>query len=93
MSIVVLIGNSDDKLTQREWSKFYASVSQLISEYATSIHFQGCSPGQESWQNACFVFEVGGPADRATLHEELLYIRKRFNQDSAAWLEGTTEFI
>jgi len=90
ITLVVQIGNSDNKLSQSDWSKFVKDVDGALSNY--DIHFRGGSPFDCEWQNACWV---------VALHEDfcdnvrmyLLDIRERYNQDSIAVVFGDVEFI
>ena len=58
MTVVVQIGNSDDKLTQKNWSFFVADVRTAVASVATRIHFSSGSPSAQSWQNYCIVAEA-----------------------------------
>lgn len=94
-TITIQIGNSDDKLTQFEWSQFvYATIGAIGSErdHGLNIHFHGLSTGDALWQNACWVVEMKlvrfGP-----LQTKLNHIRKQYRQESIAWTEGETSFI
>ena len=91
VTIVVQIGNSDDKLTQTEWSRF---CNKLRTEAGLSgtIHFAGSPSSCASHQNYCVVVEINkGSVDFfKTIVSNLTFV---FNQDSIAWLEGKVEFI
>jgi hypothetical protein len=91
MTITVQIGNSDDKLTQKEWSDFVTRMRLLL--FAVPMHFHACSEGSMEWQNAVWVFEVEGDYEREWLKEKVKEIRKDFRQDSVAWTEGSTVMI
>ncbi|MFC4146595.1 hypothetical protein ACFO0M_10040 [Micromonospora mangrovi] len=95
----ISIGNSDDKLTQREWADFVWRVAlavQEASEYAGGgVHGQWMSLPADSWQNACWALQL--PADPAPvdrLRAILAGLAAEFRQDSIAWaLAPTTEFL
>jgi len=89
-TIIVQIGNSDDKLTQREWSEFIAQVHHLMSMNC-NLHFSGGSAPHEKWQNYCFVGQLLG--DLFYVKRHLTDIRKSYRQDSVALTIGETEFI
>lgn len=91
-SVSVQIGNSDDKLSQREWHQYVESVKVAIGASATCVHFFASSEGSQSWQNACWVFEIRKEGC-ATLMMALAELRKHFKQDSVAWTEGDTIFV
>lgn len=91
-TITIQIGNSDDKLTQKEWSAFCEKVEDLINHDAEHCHFTGYSAGDAPWQNACYVVEVS-PARLPIFKECLKLLRSGYDQDSIAWTEGITEFV
>lgn len=91
-TIVIQIGNSDDKLTQQQWSKYVERVYEKIKIHAREIHFSGGSQFDAPWQNACFIFEIK-KLYCAALLVELRTIREDFNQDSIALTQGETSFI
>jgi hypothetical protein len=93
-TITIQIGNSDDKLSQKEWSEYISAVNMEINnstEY-TNIHFFGASASWESWQNACWVFEIEEFL-AFNLRNNLIKIRELYKQNSIAWTEGDTSFI
>jgi hypothetical protein len=92
MTIVVLIGNSDNKLSQQDWAKYICEVKKLVSIYSQTIFFSGGSSYDEPRQNACFVFDC----DESTvevLKEQLAVVRVQFNQEAAAVVTGVTKFV
>jgi len=91
MTVYVSIGNSDDKLTQREWCSFVAEVEEEIEALARQIHGMWFSRPDAAWQNACWCFEP--PADTRELKEDLAGIASLYRQDSIAWAEATTTFL
>lgn len=93
ITVTVQIGNSDNKLTQQEWSRFVKDCHSTISLIANRVHFHACSDGGAPWQNAAWVFELEDELDAMRLQAGLTDIRGRFNQDSIAWTEGQTVFL
>jgi len=91
-TVTVQIGNSDNKLTQKQWSSFIFHVNSDVTKYASSIHFKGGSSYNEPWQNACWVFEMSAE-DIPQLKKSLTIIRRVYLQDSVAITVGETEFI
>jgi hypothetical protein len=88
--LTVMIGNSDDKLKQAEWSEFCTEVDDACRGYHK--HFAASSDGKQPWQNACWVFEI--PADMVgRLKRRLLEIRRKFRQSAIAVVTGNSEFI
>lgn len=91
-TVVVQVGNSDDKLSQERWSFLVDEVAHIVKRDAEAIHFFGLSPGDAPWQNACWVAEVS-EARIPELRQALRVCAWDYGQDSVAWLEGSTEFL
>jgi hypothetical protein len=90
-TIIIQIGNTDDKLTQMDWARFYADTNYEIQQLAHRVHFAAPSPAHCPWQNACWVIEIAD--DKALqLKALLVHVRRKFSQDSLAWTEGQTTF-
>lgn len=92
-TVVIQIGNTDDKLTQSEWSQYVEDMSRVIEMWATTIHFFGGSSTWEPWQNVAWVIECSQRNQLELQNELIPIIRHRFGQDSVAWTKGSTEFI
>lgn len=91
-TIYVSIGNSDDKLTQREWASYHGETDFAISYQEKERHGAWESWSAANYQNACWCIEIDDQcAD--VLKQDLARIAARFRQDSIAWAEATTEFI
>jgi hypothetical protein len=90
-TVVIQIGNSDDKLTQREWSDYWAAVETEVCDLAEK-HFSGGSGTINPWQNYCWVLDMKD-TDVPVLSNRLREVRERFRQDSVAMLVGDTQFI
>ncbi len=90
MIACIQIGNSDNKLTQQEWSKFVAECKIVIGEFCAITYFFSPSPGDASWQNACWVIAVN-EADIDALKRGLVKIRKRYMQDAIAVVIGPVQ--
>jgi hypothetical protein len=91
-TITILVGNSDDKLTQFEWSKFVRRLTRSITHYSTEIFFHATSEGSQPWQNACWTI-LATKHEAAKLRSAIVRLRKEYRQDSAAWIEGEASFI
>lgn len=92
-TVVIQIGNSDDKLSQADWAAFvYAMRHDAILKNCVQIHFAGAPGNAERWQNFAFVVECR-EEQVAPLKAAVTDIRGVFNQDSAAVTVGDTEFI
>lgn len=91
-TITIQIGNSDDKLTQKEWSEFVCEMLNAIHIFSKEIHFGGGSASFEEWQNYAWVF-VATKDQIKNLKARIKPIREFYRQDSVAWTEGETDFI
>ncbi len=90
MTVTIQIGNSDDKLSQAEWSEFVAQVRAAIMDQCNGVHFAGGSSNWERWQNFTWVIEI---TEVKRLQQMLRGLREHFRQDSVAWTEGKTHFL
>ena len=93
MTITLQIGNSDNKLTQVEWSEFVHEVGKTLEFLCGPIHFHGCSHGAARWQNAAWVAEIVSPKNLDDVRTDLRIIARKFRQDSIALTTGNTEFV
>ena len=93
MIVYVSIGNSDDKLTQAEWSSFVARVANEVGAYATVVHGAWYSLPNARWQNACWCLGFDSALAVEDIREALTEARKEYRQDSVAWAVAETEFI
>lgn len=90
-TIAIQIGNSDDKLTQKQWACFALGIRDVVED-AIQIHFWGASLNYEPWQNLCCVCEVReGNLDNFL--RRLSQIGKHYKQESVAVLVGDSQFI
>ena len=96
MIVYISIGNSDDKLSQMQWGKFYRKVDLTLQGYRNfngQIHGRWVSQSTDYWQNACWCIEIQD-YQAAGLREELRLLAAQFNQDSIAWAPAPeTEFL
>jgi predicted P-loop ATPase len=97
-SITIQIGNSDDKLTQKEWAEFVQRMDGHIHYYANDIHFFGGSENYAKWQNVCWVItfdenEDYPGLDLLSFKSIIQKTREEFRQTSVAWIEGEAQFI
>jgi hypothetical protein len=92
MIVYVSIGNSDDKLTQREWSMFCLAVDEALS--LTPKHGVWFSAQDSAYQNACWCFDVDNDGKYAAmLKSRLAKIAAEFRQDSITWAVADTQFL
>lgn len=85
-TVYVSIGNSDDKLTQADWSNFVTSVEQRVKFRAHVVHGSWRSLPDDPWQNACWCFEISSLA-ADWLMGDLKLLACGYGQDSIAWAE------
>ena len=91
-TVVIQIGNSDDKLSQREWSGYVNDVGEAVDQYQYAVHFSGGPSTSAYWQNYCWVLVVRDE-DMVKFFERLQVLRKCFKQDSIAVTIGDTQFM
>jgi hypothetical protein len=94
MIVYLSIGNSDDKLSQRQWAQFVTRVRADIVNAASQVHGQWYSLPDCMWQNACWCLEFASEADAKRARETAITIRRQYQQDSVAWaVVPVTDFI
>ena len=92
MTVTIQIGNTDNKLTQQEWSCYVEDLDTALNSIpGLNRHFFGGSINWAPWQNACWVIETSlAPGD---LESVLRSIRRKYRQESVAVTYGETQFI
>ena len=90
--IIIAIGNSDNKLTQIEWSNYVKDVNHSIDRFCDERHFFGGSSNWERWQNVAWIVTCD-EGMLPYLKERLTKVRQTYRQDSVAMTVGDTEFI
>ena len=90
MNAIVSIGNSDNKLTQQEWSEFVRAVDASLGKFKK--YFRGFSGGDDPWQNACW-WICCSEEGRGFLLRRLAQDARKFQQESIAVVFGETIFI
>jgi hypothetical protein len=90
----VSIGNSDDKLSQQEWSKFIDELDFLFADASRRVRVHGrwFSAPDTRWQNACWCVEIT-PELLGSIQRHLVRIAGKYGQDSLAFATATTEFL
>jgi hypothetical protein len=92
VTVCIQIGNSDDKLSQREWSEFVSEMDDIVVEVSDTVHFCATSAGNKPWQNACWVFEIPGTSV-LRVQDRLKVVSDKHHQDELAWLSGNVQFL
>lgn len=88
----ILIGNSDDKLTQKEWSEYVTEVTEQLLRWNCAMHFHGTSNSAAPWQNACWVFMLSEDSI-GMVRKWLGKLATKYRQDSIAFMLGGTDFV
>jgi hypothetical protein len=86
ISVVLVAGNSDDKLTQLIWSQF-CSALKTLAEYHGQIHYAGSTEGHSLWQTYAIIVEVE-MTETDNLFGQVTKVRTHYGQDSIAWIAG-----
>jgi hypothetical protein len=90
--IYVSIGNSDDKLSQKQWSEYAIDVAGLVRAWSVELHGEWLSLPHAQYQNACWCFEITED-EVDILKLELETVAAKYNQDWIAWADATLEII
>jgi len=90
---ILQIGNSDNKLTQKEWSEYVNKIIIVVKRHSDEIHFSGGSSNWEPWQNYCMIFTLISEDKLSLFIKILTDIKNEFNQDSVALTIGNTQFL
>lgn len=88
-TLVVQIGNTDNKLTQQQWAEFCRLTHSVVSRYG-ALQFSGGSATDAAWQNYCWVLSA---RSMDGLRTELAVLAHQFKQESIALTVGDTQFI
>ena len=92
-TVTIQIGNSDDKLTQKEWWRFVNAIKQSLDlNMWRDIHFSGGAENWAPWQNFCIVVVID-ESEVDNLCEVVSYVGKEYKQDSVAVTVGETRFV
>lgn len=98
LNVIIAIGNSDDKLTQLEWSEYCREVDALIRQALTQGLFtqeQGvwASETKSQFQNAAWSLTMPAGTDLTYFKMLLADIAHAYAQDSIAMTVGEVTFI
>ena len=105
MIVYISIGNSDDKLSQADWARYFSITARVVQGLASEVYGQWVSEPASAWQNACWCVAVDDAEEVVNVHGEtvrrvdwlkvrLAEIAADHRQDSIAWAEApVTEFI
>lgn len=90
MYVAVSVGNTDNKLTQQEWSHFVEDINHRFIKLG-KVHFFGGAPTFAPWQNVAWIIELKVSVIEFT--SIITKIREKYNQESAFILYGEGLFI
>lgn len=93
MTIHVAIGNSDDRLPQREWSQYWEEVESWVDSVAITKYGAWLSAPMSRYQNACWAFDLHHFVDPEMARSRLSVIAKQYGQESVSWNESVTRFV
>ncbi|SDT74318.1 hypothetical protein [Actinoplanes derwentensis] len=99
MAVVhIAIGNSDDRLTPRQWSALMTAVGGAVSRAAVMpgarVHGAWTSGNHLPWQNACWCSPLPAGQRFVTVRRiRLGRLASRFRQGPIARAVAGTEFI
>ena len=92
MTIVIQIGNTDNKLSQQLWSEFIKDLKSACNDYVKQVFFSGGSNCENPWQNYAYIFESNS-AYIDDLRTELTILRRKYAQESLSFQIGETELL
>lgn len=98
-AIVIAIGNSDNRLTQREWHEFWMEFNTEIQYYGRlagiEVHGTWMSDPVSPFQNAAW--SLSWSNDMIHLTRDLQYLLReilpKYRQESMAWTVGNTTLV
>lgn len=92
LTLSVLIGNSDNRLTQMEWSGYAGKVNGLVRAWTYHTFFDGAPYTASQFQNHCWVFAIH-KLDYQDFEDELREIALQYEQESVAVVKGNTTMV
>lgn len=93
MIVLVSIGNSDNKLSQKDWSSFIYDMQYLLRVQEVTIHGEWFSAPDVQWQNANWMVDIDAESV-TSIKSDITALRRQYDQDSVAWsVVASQEFI
>lgn len=93
-TVLISAGNSDDKMTQREWSAMCAELISIARAFGVRYLGDWYSAPAVPYQNMCVAFDMSAaPNALMGLYVVLEPVREKYRQDAIAVLAGTTTFV
>jgi hypothetical protein len=90
--VYVGIGNSDDKLSQKDWSEFIIRTESLCEQAGKVIGVWFSHPVSD-WQNACFCIQNVKPSRGIWFRGALRALATDFRQDTISYAEAMTVLL
>lgn len=91
-TVTVVIENSNDDLSQGDWSVFIDDVEVVVFRYTTTRYFFGTLPSTSPFRQACWVFECLDSTIEA-LHKELVEAATPYRQDTIHVVTGVSAWL
>lgn len=91
-SCTVVIGNSDNKLTQHEWANFITQVTNVVASRSQEVHSIAHTRPDSIYQTAVFVFAVE-KANLEPLRKDLATAARHYRQESITLMVAKPEFV
>lgn len=91
--VYIAIGNSDDSLSQKNWSEFVRAVHNLLPPFVEQTVFAGFSLPSAPYQNAIWCV-VTKPDYEIILKRRLKKLAEIYKQEAISWaVAPTTELL
>lgn len=90
--VYVSIGNSDDKLSQQQWSQFCLRLSTEVRQLVDDVFGEWYSAPDAPYQNMCMGFMVAMHRVES-MKAALERMRVEFGQDSIVWAPAVPMFL
>lgn len=90
--VYIGIGNSDDKLSQREWACFQIDVRDALRQRDAHLIGEWHSYPDSIFQNGCYAIDTDGAAVDE-LKGDLAALATIYKQDAIAWAEAPTTLM
>lgn len=93
ITVHAAIGNSDDKLSQQDWSEYVHEFQQAMQSLTREVYGVWFSAPDSVYQNCCIAAGVTTPDMTAALRDALVKLRHKYGQESIAMNISSTEFV
>lgn len=90
--IFLTIGNTDNKLSQKDWQQFQKDFKQTAESLAEKVWGVWYSDPKTPYQNMCIGILLS-ESNVKVLEDHLRELAIRYKQNSIAWSDAKTRFI